>query len=115
MKKLSKGTSKYTTVYVEENYKFNAPHRFKITNSKTGEVLQEIKFQEGPIKEYGVNGIHNEDLINMVILRLQGFQNSEYKCEENEVAIQCLAEALYHLRRRTNNREKRGVEGTSIV
>ena len=35
------------------------------------DVLCEIHFQEGPIKECGVNGVCNEDLINMVLERLE--------------------------------------------
>ena len=66
-------TSKYTRVMVEEEYTFNAPNRFSI-ETKDGEQLCEIKFQEGPIRECGVKGIHNEDLLNIVLERLGGFQ-----------------------------------------
>ena len=51
----------------------------------------------------------NEDLIAMVIDRLQSFQESEYKCRENAVAITKLEEALMWLRKRTQDREDRGV------
>lgn len=73
-----------------------------------------MHFQEGPIKENGVNGVCNEDLIAMVICRLEHFQKSEYSCRENAVAITKLEEALLWLRKRTMGREQRGVEGTSI-
>ena len=46
------------------------------------------------IKECGVNGVNNEDLINMVIERLEHFQRSEYACRENAIAITKLEEAL---------------------
>jgi len=78
-------------------------------------VLSEIHFQEGPIKECGVNGVCNEDLLVMVIRRLEGFQNSEFKCRENACAITKLEEALLWLRKRTMGRENRGVEGTHTV
>ena len=116
-------TTKYTTVYHEEpeDMKFNAPHRFHVYEStyigdKTyaSEPLAVIHFQEGPIKEYGVNGVCNEDLIAVVICRLDHFQESEYSCRENAQAITKLEEALLWLRKRTMGREQRGVEGTSI-
>lgn len=77
--------------------------------------LQEISFQDGPIKESGVNGIMNEDLIAIVIDRMQGFQSGDYKCRENAIAITKLEEALLWLRKRTTDRERRGVEGTHVV
>lgn len=79
------------------------------------DILCDIHFQEGPIKECGVNGVCNEDLINMVIDRLEHFQNSDFKCRENALAITALEEALLWLRKRTMGREQRGVEGTHTV
>lgn len=108
-------TNKYTTVYVESNFNFTAPHNFKVVKSDDNEQIADIHFQEGPIKECGVNGVCNEDLINMVLCRLQHFQESEFKCEENANAIIYLKSALDELRNRTNKREKRGVEGTHVV
>ena len=72
-----------------------------------------VYFQNGPVKENGVNGCHNEDLIAIVIDRLQGFQKGEFACRENAVAITKLEEALMWLRKRTQDRIDRGVEGSS--
>lgn len=105
-------TNKYTEVFQEAEYSFNAPHRFHVLNAETKEILSDIHFQEGPIKEHGVNGVCNEDLIVMVIKRLEGFQNSEFNCRENSLAITELENALLWLRKRTMGRENRGVEGT---
>lgn len=109
-------TTKYTRVFHEDNdqIKFNAPHHFIVVNNE-GAIVSRVDFQEGPIKENGVNGVANEDLINMVICRLQGFQNSPYACRENAIAITKLEESLMWMRKRTNDREARGVEGTNIV
>lgn len=125
MKKLEHDllTSKYTEVYHEEpeDMKYNAPHHFKVLSMKAlaeGEeppVLGEVHFQEGPIKECGINGVCNEDLIAMVITRLEHFQKSEFACRENALAITKLEEALLWLRKRTMGREKRNVEGTHNV
>lgn len=117
-------TTKYTKVLEEAVFKYNAPHTFRVIKAEaetSGEhegenrVLAKIHFQEGPIKECGVNGVANEDLIVMVIRRLEGFQNSEFKCRENACAITKLEEALLWLRKRTMGRENRGVEGTNKV
>lgn len=109
-------TNKYTKVMVENEYQYNAPHRFIVVDAKDeGKTLTAVHFQEGPIKEAGVNGVANEDLINMVICRLQHFQDSEFNCKENACAITKLEEALLWLRKRTMARENRGVEGTHKV
>lgn len=107
-------TSKYTEVFHEGEFKFNAPHHFTVV-STDGITVGEVNFQEGPIKENGVNGVANEDLIGMVIKRLECFQGTEYRCRENAVAITKLEESLMWLRKRTQDREARNVEGTSKV
>lgn len=74
-----------------------------------------IKFQNGPIREVGVNGITQEALLAIVIDRLRSFQNGPYKCRENAIALTHCEEALMWLQRRTVERIKRGVEGTHNV
>lgn len=111
----SKFTQNYTKVFCEDSFKYNAPHHFEVKNVETGEVVCKVDFQEGPIKEVGINGVSNEDLLLMVVTRLTNFQNSEYRCEENQEAIESILEAVDSLRARTNKRAERGVEGTSVV
>lgn len=108
-------TTEYTRLTCEDAWKFNAPHHFNVLNSNTGELIETVNFQEGPIKEYGINGVNNEDLIIMVLTRLEAFQHSDYNCPENAEAITALEEALTSLRSRTNARKARGVEGTSTI
>lgn len=127
MKKLQHDllTTKYTEVWHEEpeQMRFNAPHHFMVVNTgvdcnDTGldvKPLSEVHFQEGSIKECDVNGVHNEDLIAMVITRLEHFQKSDFSCRENALAITKLEEALLWLRKRTMGREVRGVEGAYKV
>lgn len=114
--------SKYTDVYHERDFKFNAPHLFSVYGNKQLDTaggqwvhMQDIAFQEGPTKENGVNGVANEDLIAMIICRLEHFQDSEFACRDNEMAILKLEEALLWLGKRTMGREQRGVEGTHTV
>ena len=73
----------------------------------------DIHFQEGPIKENGVNGITQEALLAIVIDRLRGFQAGPFACFDNEFALSHCKEALMHLQRRTVDRIRRGVEGTN--
>lgn len=78
-------------------------------------VLMDIEFQNGPIKEAGVNGITHEALIAVVIDRLECFQKGAYACADNQEALDALRKAQTALQRRTVERVKRGVEGTHTV
>jgi hypothetical protein len=103
-------TTDYTYIESDE-ITFNSPHKYFI-KSAHDIILGSIHFQEGPLKESGLNGVFNEDLIGIVIDRLEHFQNSDFSCRENAVAITKLEEALMWLRKRTLNRQKRNVLGT---
>ena len=107
--------TKYTKVFVESEFTNNAPHNYFVAKAEDNRGLCHIHFQEGPCIEAGVNGVGNEDLICMVIDRLEHFQNSPFACEENAMAKTKLEEALLWLHKRTMGRERRGVEGTHIV
>jgi hypothetical protein len=72
-----------------------------------------VSFQNGPIKEAGINGISGEALIAIVIDRLRSFQSGPYSCRENAVALTKLEESLMWLQKRTRDRLARGVEGTN--
>lgn len=72
-----------------------------------------IDFQNGPIKEKGVNGVTNEVLLAIVQDRLEGFQRGPFACEENATALVAVQSALAILAARTKRREAAGVEGTS--
>ena len=116
-------TSDYTQVVCcDEPGQGNACHQYQIesrptdTNSIIHNInLTSVSFQNGPIKEYGVNGCQNEDLISIVIDRLKGFQSGTFACEENATALSKLEEALVSLQSRTNKRKARGVEGKNII
>lgn len=86
-----------------------------------GDEYIEIQLQNGPIKENGVNGCQIDDVIKWCRDKVVEFNNriredgKSFACRENSVAITKLDEALMWLQRRTENREARGVEGTSNV
>ena len=121
-RKVNIGTSNYTEVFSEDTKSFNSYHQYEVrqvsakgTTISENEIYAKIKFQEGPIKEYGINGCHNEDLIAIVIDRLQNFQESSFACRENAIAITKLEEALLWLNKRTQDRRNKGIEGTSQI
>lgn len=70
-----------------------------------------IKFQEGTVEENGVNGTQIEDVIDLLVERLNGFQKGAFPCRENALAITKLEEARMWLNERTRKRKEQGVEG----
>lgn len=93
-------------------------HTYVVTyHPKDGEFgpVQTIQFQNGPVKEVGPNGIQNEDLLKIVLDRMEGFNTGPYRCRENSLAITHLEEAIHWLDHRTRDREDRGVEGSCAI
>ena len=74
---------------------------------------QEVLFQNGPIKEAGVNGVTQEALLAIVIDRLECFQAGPFASEYNAKALQYARYALEYLQLRTRDRIRRDVEGKS--
>lgn len=103
-----------TTRFVTSTCRCPDENHHKQVNVEKSTVAT-VQFQKGVVTEAGLNGVMNEDLIVMVIDRLESFQDSEFRCRENAVAITKLQEALMWLRKRTEDREARGVEGTYQV
>jgi len=68
--------------------------------------------QNGPVRECGVNGCQVDTVLHAAKLMLEGL-NKQIPCRENSIAITKLDEALMWLEKRTKDREKRGVEGTT--
>jgi hypothetical protein len=84
-------------------------HYYQVTS---GNDLQELRFQLGPVKENGVNGCQNEQIIAALVHRL-GVLNKRFPCRENALAITKLEEAMLWLQKRTADRKARGVEGVN--
>ena len=78
-------------------------------------ALPRILFQNGSIKEAGVNGITQEALAAIIIDRLRSFQAGPYACADNEEALNHFVQGLRSLQNRTRTRINRGVEGTHTV
>jgi hypothetical protein len=103
----NKDGSLYTTAVSEENGADTRGHVYLLT---AGAQTQELRFQLGPVKESGINGIQNEQVIAALVNRLQVL-NTKFPCRENSLAITKLEEAMFWLEKRTADRERRGVEG----
>ena len=86
----------------------------EIKDNEPGPITN-ILFQNGPIKEVGVNGLTHEVLLAIIIDRLQSFQEGPFKSRENAIALTHLETALLWLHKRTLDRQARGVEGMHKV
>lgn len=71
-----------------------------------------VLFQNGPIKEVGVNGVTHEALLAILIDRMKSFQEGPFACADNGYALEHLKAALSELQNRTRKRIARNVEGT---
>ena len=99
------------TTIVPGIVEFNSPVYYDIRHTITQHVAQVIKFQKGPVQETGLNGIFIEDLLLICIDQLEHFQNSPFKCVENEATLRHLYDALATTRSRQYERMLRGVQG----
>lgn len=90
-------------------------HRHYAVDVNGSEHGVDIRFQNGPIAEVGVNGITQEVLLAIVIDRLRCFQSGPFACKENAEALAHAEASLAWLKARTKSRLDRGVEGTSKV
>lgn len=117
MRELEIGTKRFTKVLVlDEPGEGGACHSYRV--SPVDDNLAScatVEFQKGPIKENGVNGCHQEDLIAICIDRLRHFQDGSYPCRENALALTHLEDALHWLNHRTSDRIRRDVEGTNTA
>ena len=126
------GTTRFTRVVATDgpgaggaNHAYTVEHVDAIRAEVAGEdaastyapfELGKVVFAHGQFGAKGPSeGVFNEDLIAMVIDRLNAFQAGPYRCLENAVAITKLEEAMMWLGKRTADRERRGVLGTDKV
>ena len=82
--------------------------RYMTVNPRSSYIS--FEFQNGPIKEVGINGVQIEMLGEVWLEILQGF-NEKFPCEENKDTIFHIRKALSCQRKRKADREKRNVEG----
>lgn len=77
-------------------------------------ISEKIQFQNGPIGDNGHNGIQNEDVLNLLLVRMREL-NKRFPCRENSLAITKMEEALMWLEQRTALRRQQGVEGQNLA
>jgi len=82
-----------------------------LSKQGSGRISKVIRFQNGPIKEAGVNGVTQEALLAIVIDRLRSFQAGPFPSSFNARALLHCEAALSLLQERTRERLSRGVEG----
>ncbi len=88
------------------------PANFDRVDGETGPQRLTVMFQNGPINEFGVNGITHEVLLSILIDRLECFQAGLFACASNQTALDHLRGAQEALLSRTRERMARNVEGT---
>lgn len=83
-------------------------------NTKGEREVRWMFFQDGPIPANGVNGLTSEAMLAILIHRTSTL-NTNFPCEENELAILHMKKALDWFNTRTAKRKARGVEGKNVV
>lgn len=86
------------------------PHSFIYIRHDKNSIS--FTLQDGPIKEFGKNGCQVTDIIAITKIIIEKL-NEKFPCRENAMTITKLDEALMWQDKRTNDRIKRQVEGTS--
>lgn len=74
-----------------------------------------VLFQNGPINEFGVNGITHEALLAILADRLRSFQAGSFASDYNAAALAHIESAQGCLQDRTRSRMAQGIEGTHVV
>lgn len=97
------------------HYMVSTPDWTRDPDGANAKGVWDIQFQNGPIAEFGVNGVTHEALIAIVIDRLRAFQAGPFACRENALALTKLEESQHWLLHRTRARMSRGVEGTNAA
>jgi len=121
MRVLKIGTQKSTQIVcLDEPGASGACHKYEIrptqpegTTMGEGDEFAKISFHESHVKEFETNGCYQEDLLAIVIDRLQHFQNGNFSCRENAIAITKIEEAIHWLNHRPLKCKARGTEDTS--
>lgn len=66
-----------------------------------------IKFQQGRSRKVGINGVHSEDLLLILIDRMEKLQQGRFICNEHNEVISLLKKAIVLLRNRNKNEKEK--------
>lgn len=99
--------------FLDEKGPGGAYHKYIILNGRTEYFLGSIMFQIGPRNDpKSIQGVLDTDLLEIVRHRMKAFCEGDMADENTKNALYCIEGALGFLRRRTEDRKKRGVLGT---
>ena len=107
-------TKKFIDDLVEPE-KASGSDTITILDPEDGSVFAHISFHHGPAIEGGRLGTTMRSVLGAIAQRLRNFQEGEFKCRENAIAITKIEEAIHRLDDRENDRADRGVEGKDEV
>jgi hypothetical protein len=91
----------------------NLGYEIHIAQKEGDPLVFPLRFQRGPVKEVGANGVSIEALIAIGEDQLGRVNKPPLGCAETTYARTNLQKALRFLRKRTLDRVARGVEGAS--
>ena len=98
--------------YIDEVGPGNGRHDYVVRKADTDQVLVRLSFQKGGRNTEGaIDGILDEDLLEIVRHRLQCFQKGDFPSRESACALTHIEEALMWLNKRKEDRKARGVLG----
>ena len=99
---------------VDERGNGGAHHKYIIYKEGENEVVGIVQFQNGPRLEIGsIPGVATVDLLEIARHQLDGFQAGELATREGAIALTHIEEALMWLNKRSEDRLKREVLGTT--
>ncbi len=97
----------------------NGCHQYAIdyqgaVDPRADETIHYINFQDGPRKlETSKHGVLDSDLLEIVLHRMNGFQDGKFATRENALVITHIELALMYLNKRVEDRIERNVLGTN--
>lgn len=110
----SEADDKIEILVMDEPGQGGASHEYLVTVEGLKEPV-EINFQNGPVQEFGLNGITIEVLLAIAQDRLECFQAGKFACDSNQKALDAIRVATEALHGRTRERRARQVEGKNVV
>lgn len=92
-----------------------ACHVYDVREIATGKVVGTVRFQHGPIREAGVNGVPDIALGLILQDRMRSFQQGQFANVYNDWGQSALASYVASQDSRTRDRLRRGVEGFNLT
>jgi len=83
------------------------PNKFdiisKVGNYDDVKVINTIKFQEGSVEEFGINGVTEESLLSVLMIRFEELQKSPLSCEKYQLSLELVNTLLQLLTKTDEN------------